>query len=142
MNTEELLELLQRNCYTKDVSIFPRDKLKVDRLPFYAIVNNDTSSNSGSHWICLKIDQNRNAEFFCSYGSKPVLFENFLRKNCNSVCYNDCRVQLYNSETCGLHCMFVIQAWKLNYTLHYIIENMYNKNDHVYNELLVLNVLH
>lgn len=89
----------------------------IDTLPKYpndresAIVNLETSSENGSHWVCYS--KNKNViNYFDSFGNlkpPPQLLKYFKGLN---VFYNRDRVQKWNSSICGHLC------------LQYLLDNM------------------
>lgn len=81
-----------------------RDQLPTNpRYNEYAIVNQDSNSGSGTHWVAYK-KHNNTVLYFDSYGNlKPPweLIEYF--KNCN-ILYNRDQIQ-YNGYNCGHLCL-------------------------------------
>lgn len=108
MNTTQLCRAIKNDKIAKKNfrGIFPSDKIPNPcSLGFY-IVNLDTSTEPGSHWICLKIGKFQN-EFFDSYGFAPKLnvFKKRLGKN---YIFNTKKLQHEFSTTCGQWCLFYI----------------------------------
>ena len=84
-------------------------------------MNEDFSHQSGSHWVGMLLNLKRNeAQFFDSYGEKPLpqvtnwikdLNKKLSNKNKVQIIWNDKRHQFANSE-CGV------------YTIHFIVRSI------------------
>ena len=86
-----------------------RDNLP--QTPFYreaAIVNLNTSSQSGSHWTAYK-KQGNEVKYFDSFGQLPPCPElvGYL-KNC-VITYNNKRYQNFNDQNCGQLCVYFLK---------------------------------
>ena len=80
----------------------------------YYIINLENSNQSGSHWVCLILN-NKNAYYIDSFGIfPPEEVENRLNKLNYTIYYNDTDYQNLNSSSCGLFCLGAIQFLKLN----------------------------
>ena len=56
------------------IGVFPRDKLPKDIEDTFSalIVNTDSSSEKGEHWIAIIIFPNHTGEYFDSFGLPPL----------------------------------------------------------------------
>lgn len=76
------------------------------------IVNTDPSNKPGKHWLALYVDQNRNAEFFDSYGfglEHYSFVKDFLIRN--EVSLSKCNTRQLQgslSSTCGQFCLYFL----------------------------------
>ena len=75
--------------------------------PSLVIVNLDYSTDKGSHWVVLHQVNNEVLEHFNSAGKQPKRdIVNNLFSNALSYKYNNKRVQNYQTDTCGLFCLY------------------------------------
>ena len=92
---------------------FPRDKLpKLFQIPAALIVNTDSSSEKGEHWIAIIVLKYRRGEYFDSFGIAPLHKDiiSFLDKHCSAGwIFNSCCIQHYSSKSCGNHCIAYIK---------------------------------
>jgi hypothetical protein len=102
---------LKTNIFTRKIyqGVFPCDKLssfKISSFPCGMIVNFDTSSEPGSHWISLFFDRYKNVEYFDTY-ARPIMTNtdiyNFIhREGKNRVKYlTGNSIQSDESSVCG-----------------------------------------
>ena len=76
-------------------------------IPSLVIVNLDYSTDKGSHWVVLHRVNNEVVEHFDSSGKQPKRdIVNNLFSNALSYKYNTKRVQNYQTDTCGLFCLY------------------------------------
>ena len=76
-------------------------------IPSLVIVNLDYSTDKGSHWVVLHRVNNEVVEHFDSAGKQPKRdIVNNLFSNVLSYKYNNKRVQNYQTDTCGLFCLY------------------------------------
>ena len=69
------------------------------------IINLDQSSNEGTHWVCLFIE-NKVAYYFDSFGLEPPLE---IKEYCKGKrYYNSFRVQNVNEVICGHYCIYIL----------------------------------
>ena len=101
------------------IGAFPQDFLfnKNFTTPVSLIINLDVSSQTGSHWIALYLDDS-NIEVFDSLGldpkswlRKPTILLNFIHKNSRNRKLRITRkLQSDKSNLCGVFCLFFILA--------------------------------
>ena len=90
------------------IGVYPVDMIPpLNQIGSIMVVNLDPSFMKGSHWIVLYVRDKNKVEYFDSLGKKPRkdiithLFHN------HQICiYNSQRVQDYNTNSCGLFCLF------------------------------------
>ena len=109
MNSIQLEELFLldseiRKCY---MGIYPIDEIPDVKNGKLVVVNLDPSYRPGSHWIVLYRRNDAYMEYFDSMGRKPKIdiLTYLFAKNYKCV-YNAKRIQDYNTNTCGLFCLF------------------------------------
>ena len=101
MSSDRMIEKRFRGLYPLDM--IPKN-LPPNSL---IVVNQDRSMEPGSHWIVLHYKDNNIVEHFDSVGKTPKKFiHNLLISNNNTYGYNNKRLQAYNSNTCGLFCLY------------------------------------
>ena len=92
MDTVQLTYILQKDKYNQAAfeGVYPSDKLtnRIDSYPALIIANVDTSEKPGSHWVAFYFTEDREGEFFNSYGLPPSnytrTFTIFLNRNSSS----------------------------------------------------------
>lgn len=125
MNTIEILNALSYNIHTEKYfeGVFPLDKIpnKIQGKPALIVVNTDKSNQPGAHWIAIYLPPVGRAEYFDSYGRKPIqkeIFNFFKRNNIHSIIYNKTLLQDYFSSVCGQYCcvylLYKSKNWSLN----------------------------
>lgn len=138
MNTEQLLLLLSDDPVIQPyfLGVFPADHIPRPRQPIYCfVINIDPSSLPGRHWVCVY--GNKTIEFFDSYGLSPRDYH----LNLTVDFWNRTRVQDFDAESCGLHCVFYLQQRLRGRSVHFILQGLYSTNL-LYNESLILRDLY
>lgn len=82
-----------------------------------AIVNLDSSMNSGTHWVAY-VKLNSYCEYFNSYGDlkPPLELTDYLKKY--DLFYNYDSYQKFNTVNCGHLCLkYLRKFWKKHYKL-------------------------
>ena len=81
------------------------------------IVNFNTSSEPGSHWVCYNKDHEKTS--FDSYGQATL---DEIRKYLGGQIFrNTDIVQAFNSKICGHLCLFVLKAFSQGWTFRKIL---------------------
>lgn len=137
MNTVKLENALNGDEITKRYfrGVFASDQIPAPCTPGFYIVNLDTSTEPGSHWIGLKIASRGKNEFFDSYGFAPqnTKFKKILGK---TYLYNRKKLQHPDSTTCGQWCLFYIFFAARGHTLKKIFKT-FSSGDKKINDSLV-----
>ena len=117
----------------------------IDTLPLKLIVNLDTSSHKGSHWLAIRVDK-RSVEIFDPLGFKldkwpsiPLPLIDFVRK----ISYRrklllSRELQSKNSFLCGFYCVFYFLSREIS-SFHSIVNcfsHDLSKNDRILKSLL------
>ena len=113
MNSEQIENALKGNAITAPHfhGVYARDTLpRKPKWGFY-VVNFDKTGESGSHWVCMRIDKSSNT-YFDSYGRKPPpftqrAFAKFLGPK-KRLEKNTKQLQSDFSTTCGQWCIYYI----------------------------------
>jgi len=112
MNTSQIQKALAGDQVTGPdfAGVFACDQLqgkKITKFPCCLVANTDPQSERGSHWVCYYFDKNGNAEYFDSYGVKPLNCDlmKFFSKNGQNHDYNSQQMQGDNSTVCGQYCI-------------------------------------
>ena len=80
--------------------IYPRDsKIYSDR----GFVNIDNGSQSGTHWTCFVVKDNK-SYYFDSFGGQPDKF--LLNQLSKPIIYHNYKIQDINSKICGSNCSY------------------------------------
>ena len=110
--------------------VFMRDELNKNREASEnecLILNIDHSSNSGSHWVSLFI-QNGVCYYFDSYGFQPpVEVEEYLHKF-EKRHYNSFEIQKPNQIICGHFCIYMLFKLCNGYEFKHILDELYKYN--------------
>ena len=91
------MDTVQITCTLKNVKsflgVFPSDLLPHSiTQPSTVIVNTDTHTQTGSHWLAIRLEPRASTAFyFDSYGLSPHIhdIQSFLRRNCTVLNYNN-----------------------------------------------------
>ena len=109
MNTQQLENYMLNDPFIRR---YYGGVLAVDQLPIFVtkpsifIVNTDPIALPGKHWVVLFIDTQL-CEHFDSSGYSPRHdFKIFLNAQGSKYLYNNNRLQDFDTETCGLFCLF------------------------------------
>jgi hypothetical protein len=133
MNTVEIDVALRSDVKTAQyfIGVFEADMLPMRvKYPFAFIVNTDTSSKSGVHWVAIFVDKFGNGEYFDSFGLRPwVNFHiNFLNRNAKNWRYNNISLQNIYSSACGHYCCVYLALKARGFGLHELISKIMCKN--------------
>lgn len=90
------------------------------------IINLDSSSQSGSHWIAFWINsESQSGEYFDSFGAPPP--PDIQTRLCllapSSIIYSKACLQHESSSSCGLYCIFFIRHKCLGHSLPSILSH-------------------
>ena len=143
LNTRQLLEIIgkdpQINCF---LGVYARDQLPLVLLyPACFIVNTDTSDMSGEHWLAVYYDENKQADFFDSYGNNPKLFglDRYLNKTSSSWKFNQVQLQSVKSHVCGYYCALFLMYRARGFSMNHFVQR-FKTNPNI-NDLILINLL-
>lgn len=132
-------------CHINDqaatVDVTSIDKLpKRYNLPLYLVVNLDDSSEPGSHWTSVFIDEKKRGIYFDSFGQyPPAEIENFLKMMTDSFEFSNVQIQAFDSTSCGLFSSIALINFSRNKTLKDFLSNFARFNTFL-NELIIKNM--
>jgi len=147
LSATDLIFLLRKQ--NNFAGVFPSDKLKSFRVlvpPVFIIINIDTSNESGSHWISVRIGRST-VEIFDSlgfnanlWGKYPKHLIKFLgRYSASHKFYISPILQPPNYFDCGLYCVFFV-VYRNFLTFRTCVEKFsinLNQNPIILNSLLL-----
>ena len=124
LSTKFLTDILKGHHHF--LGIFPQDyliQLRIQSFPVMFILNLDFSTQPGSHWLGIKID-NTCVYIYDSLGLKPdswtikpdilLDFLNQFSKSHKVYCTH--RLQTYDSAFCGLYALYFILSSSLSFS--------------------------
>ena len=97
-------------------------------------MNLDESSDIGTHWVALWVNNNNNATCFDSFGAEhiPKEIKAFIN---NKNIINIFRIQAYDSIMCGYFCIgfidFILAGKKLTNYTNLFFPYDFRKNDNI-----------
>lgn len=147
MDETEIKSIMYNNKITR--SIFRGTYAKNETIPFINtktpsayIINYDTRSEEGSHWVAIFI-RNDILFYFDSlcldFTLDPLMFNNILSLKKLFIVSNPARLQSLTTSTCGLYCLLFIYFLARNIPYSTFL-NYFKRNDYAYNEKYVLNL--
>lgn len=118
MNTVQLTAIMDKiSCNVHFLGVLPSDQLPerpLRNLPSMLMMNIHPAELSGEHWLAVYLQSDGTGYFFDSFGNAPnsdrfpATIKNFLLTNAVDTIYSDRRVQDFESDTCGQHCVFFL----------------------------------
>ncbi len=135
MNTSQLRCIVSCDPVLRDgvLGVFAADQLPIS-IPTYPcgfIVNTDSSSQPGQHWLAVFIRDNI-VECFDSYGQPPgaynPLFSRWIQRHARTVRVNPTRLQSDTSNVCGLYCVYFLRHRLLGHSMTHIIQRFSDAN--------------
>jgi hypothetical protein len=123
------MDTVQISCTLKNVKSF-LGAYPADMLPHYitqpstVIVNTDAHTQSGTHWLAIRLEpKSYTAFYFDSYGLPPSIhnIQAFLRRNCTILNYNKALLQGPVSTVCGKYCCLFALYMDRGYTANQFV---------------------
>ena len=149
MNSKKIFELTQKCEYLRPIfiGVFARDDLpkrKLSRNKSHAlIVNLDTKSQPGSHWIGIYAPRKCTyIEYWDSTGRPPrhESILNFLNYQRDFFYFNNMSLQSIYTTTCGQYCLFFLCCRILGLTQREIL-NFFETDNPEFNDKFVNGVV-
>ena len=102
----ELMEKAKKLRFNNFRGVFMRDQLNFTPLRNECgILNLNTNSQSGSHWVCL-FKHGDEKYYFDSFGViAPREIVEYLKP---PIIYSTCQIQGFNDTNCGQWCLYVL----------------------------------
>lgn len=145
MDTLLINNILKKNRFTSKhfVGVYPSDQIpNYNKYPHSIVVNLDKSTQEGTHWIAIFIENPNVAYFFDSYGSPPQgMIKTFLKKF-GKLKINNFKFQSQLSNVCGHYCITFLFLNSFGYTFSKIIKFFYDlKNPDSFVKLFVQKII-
>ena len=140
MDTSTLETALLSDPYTRRQfgAVCAADELPgtVDKRPSIYIVNTDYAADPGQHWICMYVGR-MNSDFYDPLAHPPQMeFRNFLTRNSYSgYLMNTKKLQAFDSDTCGHHCLYFAFFRSRGIPMEYIVQSF--TSDYAFNDWMV-----
>ena len=136
MNSFQLKRVLETDVMTKHAfqGVYASDQLKQiptpSTLPATYVINEDPTSKLGTHWVALYVDHYGYAEYFDSYGLKPIAsIAKFINRISDSMSsQNQLQLQSFQTQTCGPFCIFYLIQRHQGYTLDKMIRTFFTSH--------------
>ena len=117
--------------------VYSRDNLSHKIKDGEYVINLDESSNIGTHWIALHVN-NKTATYFDSFGVEHIPKEIKKFINNKNIIANIYRVQNYDSTICGYFCIgFINYMFKGKSLADFT--NLFSPNNFKKNDDIILN---
>lgn len=129
MDGRQIDKILSQDVITAPTfqGVFAADMIPPLKEKSAIVVNQDDSSQPGSHWIAIYVDKDNNLEFFDSYGQSPFLYGKFIRdyvSTYKNISWNSVVFQSMTSNVCGLYCIYFILKRCQGKSMFSIIQNL------------------
>ena len=125
MDTLLIERILKNDSYAKKIfkGVYPKDLLPTVEYPRSYVVNTDSSTAPGEHWVAMFFNNQGSAEFFDSYSLHPIVhgLTDFLDSQSSSWIYNSKTLQSLISEVCGHYTKYCILFHLCGYSLSEIL---------------------
>ena len=140
----EIFRALKGDPYSKPVfkAVVPIDKIPLKIMyPSAYVINTDSSTGSGEHWLAVYYDKEGQCGFFDSYGMEPRFYglEKYLNNTSHNWIFNNIQLQSLTSITCGYYCIYFIQMMCRDFSMTEIVEHFSNE-DFLKNDLKISHV--
>ena len=110
--------------------VFMRDELNKNKASNNEclVLNIDDSSNEGTHWTCLFI-QNNICIYFDSFGFPPPVEVEQYCYQINERCYNSDRIQKAGQVICGHFCIYMLYKLSNGFDFYRVLDELYRLNN-------------
>jgi hypothetical protein len=144
LSSIDIIKKIQSDEYGRKyfLGVFPSDLIPTHvKYPCGFIVNTDTSSGPGKHWVAFYYNASGEATFFDSFGFPPVYygFEDYLEKSSTKWQYNKVKVQHLLSSTCGYYTVFFILLMSRDLDLNEVI-SFFSSDKFLLNDFKIINI--
>lgn len=127
MNTRQINNAIKNKQF---FGAFSRDEVpNIKARPAGFIVNTDSSSEPGEHWVAIYLIDGT-SEYFDPFGFPPLhhTTQKFMQEHCpNGYVYNCKTIQDYNSTQCGKFCLFFLKRRMQNQSYSHIV-NLFSRD--------------
>ena len=122
----QIERLLKKDLKSKTIfkKVCALDQLEKPTCPSAYVINSDSSSEPGEHWVAVYFDKRGRGEYFDSYGLPPTLvgLDSYMDAySLSGWIYNRKTLQAYLSSFCGHYCVYFILFRCRGVPLHVIV---------------------
>ena len=140
MYAREIQYVLDHGIWIKNLhaEVIAKDELplrKPEHVKAY-IVNTQPSYKPGEHWVAVTFNRNGDLLYFDSYGLPPMEKEiiDFIHNHSTRWIFNKQPLQSLYAITCGLYCIFVLDAVSRGANLQRCLQHRFYTTDHHRND--------
>ena len=142
MDTLQLENILANHLKSVYYGVCAKNELPdTDVRPLAIIVNSDPSTQDGTHWSAIYLQQNGTGEYFDSYGQPPnqVVLKYLQKQAPNMLSYNARMLQNWWSTVCGAYCVQYLEARHQQRSIPFstLLRRLFPHRDSDKNDLLV-----
>ena len=116
MNGATIKKLLTEQWPAKYIfrGVYPSDRLPKhvpEGMAHAFVINTDTHTKPGEHWVAVYVSPFAKATYFDSFGMVPFpkAIDTFIRDNGWRLQTNPITLQSFTAATCGLYCVLFIE---------------------------------
>ena len=113
----------------------------INSYPSSLIINTHPRGEPGEHWLAMYFDNNKNCEFFDSFGftANDYGFDKYINLFSRSYVNNKFQIQNIDSDGCGYYCIYFILLKARGFTLTNI-NDLFSKSNFKINDFLISNI--
>ena len=91
--------------------------------PVCLVINYDSHSNPGSHWVAVWAESLGSLEYFDSFGIPPLHtgIKDWIQTIDPGFTWSDTRLQSFSANTCGYYCIHYLKSKARGCQLHDVI---------------------
>ena len=136
-----------KECNPCFLGVYPQNKLPITHhcvRPWCLIINSDTHTLPGKHWIAVYAPPHVNSVLFVDPLNLPVNRYSYI-KNWLGQCFSHIIVLPYSIQPtysiwCGAYCMYILKQLPLhNYDLYHVVKKYFLSNDLNLNDVMISN---
>ena len=130
LDSEDMVELFSadHNIRSKFKGVYAVDEIPSLKSDSLVVVNLDPADMPGSHWVVIFNKKGSVIEYFDSRGVKPAksIAEYLLAYKNKECIFSTRRLQQYQTNSCGLFCLYYSFYASRNCSLYNIVSNFHN----------------
>ena len=92
-------------------------------------MNEDNSSQGGTHWTSIYLFSKEKAYYFDSFGLKPNSCISSYLVNFKSLIVNDVTFQSFSSDACGHYCIFFVLSICKGFSFNDVLRILSKQNN-------------
>ena len=127
MNSRQIEQIIYQSKYGNKYfrGCYPCDKIPnslfENKHSFAYIINEDDSSNKGTHWVALFIKDFENVYYFDSYAVHSNIYVNNFNKNFKKIHKNCIPYQSIFSDVCAHYCIYFILSMSVGISFNKLL---------------------